>query len=97
MARAASTAGVQTESELDRGVIRLNRINRGVAHTIAAMRRGATLHLTHRPNLTSWQLSNDTAVSNEVARAVIVRGDVTGVGDSLFGRALSQTFRYVEA
>jgi len=35
-------------------------------------------------------------VSDEVARAVISRGDVVGVGDSLFDRGLSQTWRFIE-
>ena len=38
----------------------------------------------------------DGAEFDEIARAVISRGDVAGVGDSLFDRELSQTWRYGE-
>jgi hypothetical protein len=98
MKRAAAwhSASIHTEREVDRKGSRLDRINRGVALVLASMRRGATLHRTNRPNTTSWKLSNGTAVSNEVARALIAGGNVVGVGDSLFECELSQTWRYVE-
>jgi hypothetical protein len=95
-AAAWRSASIHTEGELDWKGFRLDRINRGVAHVIAAMKRGATLHRTHRPNSTHWALSSGMSVSDEVARAVISRGDVAGVGDSLFDRELSQTWRWVE-
>jgi hypothetical protein len=98
MTRAASSrpTSVHTEAELERKAFRLDRINRGVTRVIAAMRGGATLHRTHRPNSTQWQLSTGLSVGGDVARAVITRGDFVGIGDSLFGRELSQTWRYDE-
>lgn len=96
MKRAATwrSASIHTPRELARKGHRLDRVNGAVKRVIAAMRGGATLHRTHRPNSTRWALSNGMQVSDEVARAVIVRGDVTGVGDGLFGSELSQTYRY---
>jgi hypothetical protein len=91
------SAGIHTEQELDRKGYRLDRVNRGVARVLAAMRRGATLHCTHRSLVTRWTLSNGASVSNEVVRAVITQDDVVGVGDSLFERELSQLSRYVES
>jgi hypothetical protein len=97
MKRAATwrSVAIHTPHELARKGQRLNRVNRGVASVLAAMQRGAVLHRTHRPNSTRWALSNGMSVSDEVARAVIARNEVAGVGDSLFGRELSQTWRYV--
>jgi len=90
------SAAIHTPHELERKGRRLDRINSGVNHVIAVMQRGATLRRTNRPNSTCWALSNGMPVSDETARAVISRGDVVGVGDSLFDRELSQTWRYVE-
>ena len=94
MKRAATS--IHTEAELNRKGRRLDRINGGVNRVIAAMQRGVTLRRTNRPNSTRLTLSNGMAVSGEVAHAVISRSDVVGVGDSLFGRELSQTWRWVE-
>jgi hypothetical protein len=63
---------------------------------LAAMRGGATLHRTNLRISTIWQLSNGMPVTEETARAVIAHGHVVGVGDSLFGHELSQTWRYRE-
>jgi hypothetical protein len=99
MKRAAAwrSASIHTPHELARKGRRLDRINGAVEQVIASMKRGATLHCTNRPRATSWQMSNGMSVSDEVACAVISRGDVAGVGDSLFGAELSQTWRYCEA
>jgi hypothetical protein len=98
MKRAAAwrSAAIHTPHELARKGRRLDHVNAAVERVIAAMRNGAALHRTHRPNSTRWVLSNGVSVSDEVARAVITRGDVAGVGDSLFDRELSQTYRYIE-
>jgi hypothetical protein len=98
MKRAAAwrSAGIHTPHELARKGQRLDRVGGTVERVVAALRDGAVLRRTHRPNSMRWALSNGMAVSDEVARAVIVRDDVAGVGDSLFDRGLSQTFRYVE-
>ena len=98
MKRAAAwrSAAIHTPRELARKGRHLDRINGAVERVVAAMRRGATLHRTHRPNSTRWALSSGLPVSDEIARAVIARCDVAGVGDSLFDRELSQTWRWVE-
>jgi hypothetical protein len=90
------SVGIHTPHELARKGSRLNRLNGDAERVIAAMRRGASLHRTNRPNSTCWALSSGMPVSDEVARTVISRGDVASVGDSLFDRELSQTFRYVK-
>jgi hypothetical protein len=90
------SASIHIPHELARKGQRLNRLNIGVEHVIAAMRRGAALRRMHRANFTQWALSTGMPVSAEVARTVIFRGDVAGVGDSLFDRGLSQTWRWVE-
>jgi hypothetical protein len=95
-AAAWRSASIHTPRELARKGRRLDHVNVAAERVLAAMRRGAALHCTHRPNSTRWALSNGMPVSDEVARAVITRGDVAGVGDSLFDRGLSQTWRYVE-
>jgi hypothetical protein len=70
---------------------------RRVELVLDQMRRGATLQRAHQSNgTTCWTLSNGRGVTNLVAGAVIARRDVVGIGDSLFDRELSQTFRYVE-
>ena len=98
MRRAATwrSAAIHTPRELARKGRRLDRVNGAVERVIEAMQHGAALHRTHRPNSTRWALSNGMPVSDEVARAVISRDDVAGVGDSLFDRGLSQTWRWVE-
>jgi hypothetical protein len=90
------SASIHTPRELARKGRRLDHVNSTAERVIAAMRRGASLHRTHRPNSTRWALNTGMPVSDEVARAVISRGDVVGVGDSLFDRGLSQTWRFTE-
>src|SRR5262245_24005300 len=92
------SAAIHTPHELARKGRRLDRINSTVERVIEAMQHGAALHRTNRnrPSSTRWQLSSGMPVSDEVGRAVISRGDVVGVGDSLFDRELSQTWRYAE-
>jgi hypothetical protein len=90
------TAAIHTPHELARKGRRLDHVNAAVERVIAAMRNGAALHRTHRANSTRWALSNGMPVSDETARAVLRRSDVAGVGDALFDRELSQTYRYIE-
>ena len=60
------------------------------------MRAGAALHATHRAGKsTYWSLSTGVEVHEDVARLVIGRGNIAGVGDCLFGPELSQTWRFI--
>jgi hypothetical protein len=69
-----------------------------VAETVVAeMRKGATLHLTYRPATKQWALSSGMRVADFVARLVISRADVVGVGDALFEDAFAQTWRLIES
>jgi hypothetical protein len=72
---------------------RLDRLNREAPKVIAAMRQGAALHLTFCP-ARQWVLSTGVRVADEVARFVITRPDVAGVGDALFAEAPAQTWRW---
>jgi hypothetical protein len=58
------------------------------------MRAGASLRCTHCSGATYWTLSTGFEVSEHVADLITKRTDIVGVGDSLFGAELSQTFRY---
>jgi hypothetical protein len=60
------------------------------------MPRGAALHCLHTGRGNRWVLSDGSDVSSQTARDVCSDPHVTGVGDSLFGVELSQTFRYVD-
>ena len=65
------------------------------AAVFRAMRNGASLHLEYYQSGPRWRMSTGPYVTNEVAREVIADcKQIIGVGDSLFGRALSQTWRY---
>jgi hypothetical protein len=75
---------------------RRDRLNGEVERVVALMKRGAVLRRTNRANSTRWALSIGRSVADEIAQVVITRGDVAGVGDSLFGAELSQTWRWVE-
>ena len=74
---------------------RLDRLNRKVEHVVELMRAGAALHATHGSKSMQWWLSTGIAVHGDVARLVTQHAEIVGVGDSLFGPNLSQTFRYV--
>jgi hypothetical protein len=65
------------------------------AAVIRTMRRGEALHLEYRRSGPAWRVSSGRHVADETARAVITNVNVVGVGDSLFGDALSQTWRYL--
>lgn len=72
---------------------RLDRERRQVETALAAMQGGATLQHFGRDD---WRLSNGQHVSATVARILTFDRRIAGVGDSLFGAALSQTWRWVE-
>ena len=70
---------------------RLDRERRQVEAALAAMKGGATLHHFGRDG---WRLSNGRHISSTVDRILTFDRRVVGVGDSLFGAALSQTWRW---
>jgi hypothetical protein len=63
---------------------------------LAAMRGGACLHRCNRRQRVIWALSTGEFVTPEAAADVLCAPHVVGVGDSLLGPELSQTFRYAE-
>jgi hypothetical protein len=70
---------------------RRDRQNAEISRVLAAMRRGACLHLSYAPR-PHWRLSVGTFVTEEVAHTLINMPGVVSVGDALF--AGSQTYRY---
>jgi hypothetical protein len=89
-------SSIPTVQSLVRTSRRLNHLNRKVEHVVELMRAGASLRCTHRSSSTQWTLSSGFEVNASVANLVINRTDIVGVGDSLFGAELSQTFRHIE-
>jgi hypothetical protein len=83
-----TTSSLQTKKRhLDR---RLAEIN----HAGAALRAGATLHLTYDRSAPRWTLSTGVMISDAAARVVIVSPNIVGVGDALFDGVPSQTYRW---
>ena len=72
---------------------RLDRERRQAEQTLEAMKGGATLHHFGRDG---WRLSNGQHVQATVARIVTFDRRCAGVGDCLFGAALSQTWRWAD-
>ena len=52
--------------------------------TLAAMKRGATLHLHYQNGRPIWRLSTGPFVTSEAAAIVTASGAVVGVGITLF-------------
>jgi len=88
---------IQTLATLRRARARADRHRNGAAQVLTRMQRGAALHQHFTKTRPIWSLSDGTAVAPDVAKIIITDINVVGVGDGLFGRELSQTFRYVEA
>jgi hypothetical protein len=94
---------IHTPKTLRRTARRLDRRNRAqqqrrltAARILEVMRDGASLHRCNHQHRTVWVLSNGEFVTVEAATEVMRNPHVVGVGDSLFGPELSQTFRYSE-
>jgi hypothetical protein len=85
---------VPTPSSLAATHRRRDRLNAQVDRVLAAMRRGACLHLSHAPRR-HWRLSTGEFVTEQVARAVIAAPSIIDVGDTLLVGELSQTYRVV--
>jgi hypothetical protein len=85
----------RTNRRLDRHNERKRRREAEVNKVLGAMTRGAALRRTNRPTRTIWSLTSCEFVTAETAAAVLLDPRVCGVGDSLFGSELSQTFRFV--
>jgi len=86
---------IPTTQSCARHARRQNGLNRKVESVLAAMRAGATLYRVHRPSSVLWALSNGTAITTEVALLITQHAEVVGVGDSLLGPSLSQTWRFI--
>lgn len=85
-----------TAQSLRRQGRHLDKVIAAKAQALAAMRdRGATLHYAHGRG-GGWWLSNGETLPEEIALALTRDAHVVGVGDALFGRELSQTFRYCD-
>jgi hypothetical protein len=87
------TSVIYTPRELERKRRRLDRQNCSTEQVLNEMRRGAALHLSYSPR-EHWVLSTGAFVTDHVARAVIARPDIHGVGDALLAGELSQTYRF---
>lgn len=61
---------------------------------LAKMRRGETLHLENAKQGPRWVLSDGREVPDAVARLVITSASIVSGDDTLFDKALSQTFRW---
>jgi hypothetical protein len=73
---------------------RLDQQRRQAEAALTAMKdRGVTLQHVGRDD---WRLSNGQRVSVAVAHILTFDRHVVGVGDSLFGPELSQTFRWAD-
>jgi hypothetical protein len=86
---------IYTPRELDRKRRSLDRRNCSTERVLNEMRRGAALHLSFSPR-EHWVLSSGVFVTDNIARAIIARPDVHGVGDTLLAGGLSQTFHFAE-
>jgi hypothetical protein len=84
---------IHTAPALAHKARRLDRRNHSVEGVLAAMRQGASLHLSFSPR-PHWRLSTGTWLTDEMARTLINLPNATAVGDALFAGELSQTFRY---
>jgi hypothetical protein len=74
----------------------LDRLNWNTQATLAAMKRGESLHLHHSRQGPVWYLSGGRIVPLDVAKTVTANQSVADVGDTLFRNATSQTFRWIE-
>src|SRR5262245_47977997 len=86
----------RTNRRLDRANERKRQHQEEVGRVLNAMRGGAYLRRTNRPHRILWSLSTGEFIAREVAGDVLRDRRVVGIGDSLFGSELSQTFRWRE-
>ena len=89
-----SPISIKRLNDRARRASRKSEADRWVAdHVIEGMRaNGLTLRRT-LGTTPSWWLSNGKSVTDTVAAIVTKSPSVVGVGDALFGREFSQTFR----
>jgi hypothetical protein len=87
---------IQTLAQLQAANRRLDRRRAGVNNLLAAIRRGASLHLSYQNGRPTWQLSTGEAVPVDVAEIVIKAPGVVSVGDALFPNHPAQTWRFAQ-
>jgi hypothetical protein len=83
---------IPTPKTLRRVNRRLNRERNEAERALRAMRRGAALYHCGPGH---WSLSTGERISEVAARMITFDRNVAGVGDALFDRELSQTFRHI--
>jgi len=83
-------------ADVQRVARRAERRRAAVARTLAAMKRGASLHLQHTNGRPLWSLSDGRFVAADVAELVVQRPEITDCGGSLFHNMPGQVWRYVE-
>jgi hypothetical protein len=72
--------------------------NRMATDVLAAMRRGASLHVEFRETGPRWSFSDGRRVNHHVAKIVIANPEIVGDNDALFpGITTSQTYRASQA
>jgi hypothetical protein len=77
--------------------LRLEARMETAASVLAAMRRGAALHLQYARTGPRWTLTTGHRICEETAKLVTASSSVVGVGDALFAGAASQTWRWWNA
>ena len=75
---------------------RATRLARLAAEVLERMRNGEDLILEYGPSGPRWRLSRSRHVLAEVAKLLIDTQRVTAVGDALFEKSASQTWRYID-
>jgi hypothetical protein len=92
------TASIHTAAGLHNASRRADRKRAGVAHFLAEMKRGASLHLKYaNGGRALWSLSNGQFVPADVAALLINDASVVSVGDALFPDTMpSQTWRIIQ-
>ena len=83
MPRAQHHQSIPTVQSLRLQQRRADRKRATVAHVLARMQRGESLHLSFEHGHSVWRTSAGVRVAEDVARVVAGHPNVTGVGDAL--------------
>jgi hypothetical protein len=85
---------VPTPKRLRSRARRLDRRIRNAETVVTAMKRGAALHLEYVFGSPVFMLTDGRRIEPAVAKAVIARPEIIGVGAALFQGMRPQTLRY---